>query len=179
MLQEQDTRVTTVNFFWRQPDDVIAVTHGGAVATPPMPPQIQSLADPLIRKQLVLVAKVRDEQGTVVGTLSELEVFADSDAFEVYLTLVIPKRGALVSYQTKSINSVMTPISRVLASGSDWSGELAVLNTTGPLPDNRGRIIGATGEFAGLSGYHQQTFTYRRITRAEVLGTACERFVLD
>jgi len=167
-----------VEVFWTPPDDIIAMTHGGKIPMDIVPPGVQSLAGTPIENQLLLTAKVRDASGTIVGMMSEIEVFSNGDAFEVYLTLVLPGRGALASYQTKSHTTLMEPFERLLKTTDQWTGEMTVLMTTGPEVDNRARLIAATGEFAGMTGYHQQDMTFRTITRSGSAGTACERFVL-
>jgi hypothetical protein len=167
-----------VDAYWRAPGDIIAMTHGGQIPMEMIPPGIQSLAGTAIDKQLVLVARARDKAGQVIGIITEIEIFSESDAFEVYLTLVIPSRGALASYQTKSRKTMMAPFLKVIETGKAWSGEMAVVQTAGPESANRGTVIAATGEFAGMAGFHQQTITYHSITSTGSVGLTCERFSL-
>ena len=53
------------------------------------------------------------------------------------------------------------------ASGKDWVGDWYITTTVGPLPSGRGRIIGGTGEFAGISGSFVEL---DRLTRFSVDG---------
>jgi hypothetical protein len=168
-----------VEVFWTPPDDVIAMTHGGKIPMDIVPPGIQSLAGTPIAHQLLLTAKVRDSAGTIIGMMSEIEIFSNDDAFEVYLTLVLPGRGALASYQTKSHKTLMEPFEKVLRTTDKWTGEMTVVMTTGPEAGDRGRLIAATGEFAGMSGFHQQDMTFHTITRSGSMGRVRERFVLS
>jgi hypothetical protein len=171
-------RETIFSVFWNAPDDIIAMTHGGEVPMEAFPKGIPSLAENGIANQLILASKARNDAGDAIGIFTEVEVFSKGDPFEVYSTLVLPGQGALVSYQTKSRSTLMEPFSRVLASGERWSGEMEVGMTTGPAPDGRGTIIAASGQFAGMTGFHQQSMTFYTITQTGSAGRARERFFL-
>ena len=167
-----------VEVTWRAPDDIIAMTHGGEIPMQIIPPGIQSLAGTGIDQQLVMVVKVRDAQDRVVGMMTEIEIFSPGDRFEVYSTLVLPGRGALASYQTKSRSTLMKPFAEVLAGAETWSGELDIVMSKGPLADGRGRLIAATGEFDGCTGFHQQSITFTAISATGSVGVTRERFEL-
>ena len=154
------------------------MTHGGEIPIQAIPPGIQSLARTGIDRQLVMVVKVRDAQDRVVGMMTEIEIFAPGDRFEVYSTLVLPGRGALASYQTKSRSTLMEPFAEVLAGAESWSGELDIVITKGPLADGRGQLIAATGAFEGATGFHQQSITFTAISATGSVGITRERFEL-
>ncbi|WP_157216643.1 hypothetical protein [Flavisphingomonas formosensis] len=170
---------TDVRVFWNAPEDMISFFHGGAVSMSMVPPGIQSLAGTPIANQLVMVVKVRDADGQVIGLLTEMEIFSDGDAFEVYSMLVLSGRGTIVTRQTKNRRTLMKPFERVFESGEDWSGEMDVEMSCGPLPEGWGEIIAATDEFAGITGRHRQTMRFRKITASGSEGTAEELFRLS
>lgn len=168
-----------VEVTWKAPDDIIAMTHGGEIPMHAIPPGIQSLAGTGIDRQLVMVVKVRDAADRVVGMMTEIEIFSEGDSFEVYSTLVLPGRGALASYQTKSRSTLLEPFAEVLAGADSWSGELAIVMSKGPLAGGHGQVIAATGDFAGLTGTHQQSITFHAISAAGSVGVTREKFSLS
>lgn len=163
---------------WKAPDDIVALTHGGEIPMHAIPPGIQSLAGTGIDQQLVMVVKVRDAQDRVVGMMTEIEIFSPGDRFEVYSTLVLPGRGALASFQTKSRSTLLEPFADVLAGAESWSGELDIVMTKGPLEGGHGQVIAATGEFEGMMGRHRQSITFTAISAAGSVGITRERFEL-
>ncbi|SFR89645.1 hypothetical protein [Sphingomonas jatrophae] len=173
MAGEQVVRV-----WWRVPEDMIAFFHGGAVSMAMVPPGIQSLAGTDIANQLVMTVKVRDEAGAIIGLMTEMEIFPEGDAFEVYTMLVLNGRGTIVTRQTKNRTTLMKPFAKVIESGEDWSGEMDVAMTEGPIDGGWGAIVAGTDEFAGAGGRHRQRMTFRAITAAGSEGTALEEFVL-
>jgi hypothetical protein len=168
-----------LKLYWRTPEDIISMTHSGQIASPRVPVGIASLPSISSRSQLVLVANLRDSTGAYVGTMTELEVFTDADEFEIYMTAVLPNRGAVASYQLKSWEGVMRPFIELGIDGREWVGSRTVLQTTGPAPASKGVVIASHGEFEGLAGLHQQTVTYTRISADGATAEACEHFTFS
>jgi hypothetical protein len=168
-----------VRVYWNAPEDMISFFHGGAVTMSMVPAGIQSLVGTPIADQLVMVVKVRDEAGTAIGLLTEMEIFPEGDAFEVYSMLVLSGRGTIVTRQVKNRTTLMKPFQRIIETGEDWSGEMEIAMTCGPLDGSWGEIIAATDEFAGMTGRHRQKMTFRAITATGSEGTALEQFLLS
>jgi hypothetical protein len=159
-------------FYWNTPRDVLAMTHGEQFPNELVPEGMQSLVGTTI---------VRDETGKAIGVLSELEIFgrnAESE-FEVYLTLVLPGRGALVVREMKSMvfPEVVEPY-KIAAEKGKWEGSVNVVHTSGPLPGRHGEVIAATGEFAGMTGRQQQIAIYKKIEGNVTVVEVCETFWL-
>lgn len=175
-----------VKVYWNTPDDILAITHGGNVPMDMIPAGMESLAGTPIENQLVVMAKLRDETGKEIGIHTEIEIFpregepgASEGTFEVYLTVVLPGRGALVVYETKSYTNpeIMGPYNEMLEKG-EWTGNVPVVQTAGPLPDRHGKVIAATGEFEGLVGRQQQIGIFTRMTPQFSNVNVCETFWL-
>jgi hypothetical protein len=154
-----------VKFYWASPRDIIAMTHADQFPNDKFPAGIPSLVGTPIDNQLAMMAMVRDERDNIIGVLSELEVFGRKDEmeFEVNLTMVMPARGAPY---------------KIAAEKGEWSGRADVLHTSGPLPGRCGVVIGGTGEFAGMTGRHQQTAIYKHIKGNVTVVEVCETFWL-
>src|SRR5262245_28268954 len=72
--------VTEVTFHMVAPDDGLATTHSGDKPLPLYPAGIGVLSDPAISQGFILLTKLRDATGTVIGFTSEQEVVSkDSD----------------------------------------------------------------------------------------------------
>jgi hypothetical protein len=172
----------TVRFFWSSPRDILAMTHADQFPNEKFPPGIPSFVGTPIDNQLAMMATVRDENGRIVGVLSELEVFGrDGETdFDVYLSLVVPGRGALFVGQVKSfiMPDVEEPY-RIAAEQGEWNGRVEISHTSGPLPGRYGRILTGTGEFEGATGRHQQSAVYLRIKGNETFVEVTETFLFD
>ena len=168
-----------VELFWDLSDDVLSMTHSGQLGGRPSPRELPLL--PIISgfSQFVLTANVRDDSGTPVGTMSELEVYSEDDSFDVYLTAVLPGRGTLVSFQTKSRANSKGMLPPIPAGQSEWNGERTTVSTTGPEPGRYATVIAATGEFEGLSGLHQQKVTCTHVSANRFEARAHERYLLS
>lgn len=156
-----------VKVYWNTPNDILAITHGGVIPMDTIPPGIRSLAGTDAANQLVVMAQVRDEHGKIIGMLTEIEVFTEGQTeFEVYLTVVIPARGAIVVRETKNYANpaIMDAFERMQGDGDSWEGEIEVVQTTGPAAGNQGVVIAATGEFEGMTGFQQQVSIFRKMT---------------
>jgi hypothetical protein len=168
-------------FYWNSPRDVLAMTHGEQFPNELVPEGMQSLVGTTIDNQLAMMGIVRDETGKAVGVLSELEIFgrnAESE-FEVYLTMVLPGRGALVVREMKSMvfPEVVEPY-KIATEKGKWEGSVNVVHTSGPLHGRHGDVIAATGEFAGMTGRQQQTAIYKKIEGNVTVVEVCETFWL-
>lgn len=167
-----------VRVYWRAPEDMIAFFHGGAVSMAMVPTGIQSLAGTDIANQLVMSVKVRNDLGTIIGLMTEMEIFSSGDVFEVYTMLVLNGQGTIITRQTKNRTTLLKPFAAVIESGEDWAGEMAVAMTEGPIEGGWGEIIAGTDAFAGMTGRHRQCMTFRKITATGSEGTALEEFML-
>jgi hypothetical protein len=169
-------------FYWRSPEDMLCMTHGGQFPNALEPAGMQSLIGTDIDNMLLAAAKVRDADGRIIGILTEIEEFGrrgDETEFDVYTTLLIPGRGSLVVQQKKALSfpEVVGPYEEAAKSG-EWVGAVNVTHTSGPLPNRCGRVIGATGEWEGMTGRHQQSAIYRRIKATTTWVEVCEAFWL-
>lgn len=154
-------------FYWHCPKDILAITHGGQIEMPLIPPGIASLAGTAAERQIAVLIRLTDADGRPIGVGCELEITAppgQGDELEVYFTFTIPGRGALVVYETKNYANpaITSAIDEVTRTGS-WTGEIKVVQTTGP-DKGRGVVIAATGEFEGMTGHLQQISTFRRMS---------------
>lgn len=167
--------------YWRSPEDILALSHGGQIPMDLIPPGIRGLGHTPIAHQLAVMAMIRDAAGQVIGLHTEIETFpkAGGAEFEVYLTVVIAGRGALVVRELKSYGgtALQQPMA-VAAEQGEWIGELEVIHTTGPEPGGFGRVIAATGDFAGLTGIQRQVSVFRRLTPRGAQVENCEWFWL-
>ncbi len=149
----------SVETFYLEVSDFIAVTHGGELFMELVPEGITLFTEPAIKKSLALLMKVRDAEHTVIGFGVELETM-DGGTTEEGLTIVntdwivvIPGRGTLYLFHQEDnrdlVNQIIKPVTE---SGEDWTGALDSVSTMGPRPDGRGVIKGGTGEFDSYSG---------------------------
>jgi hypothetical protein len=153
-------------FYWTTPDDVLAITHDGSVAQPPLPEGIESLAGTPLKNQVAILTKIRDAYGNEIGIASELEWLTDDNKLQVYFTITLPNRGVLVAHEVKDYAhpDLLTLFGQVQATGEPWSGHMPVVGTCGPGADGRGVIIAGTGDFAGATGSMIQTMNFREIS---------------
>jgi hypothetical protein len=170
MLASAQDQVTTysrpesgekvLSFHSRLPDQAIALTHSGHVGLGFFPAGIPKFSEPGIRRGLLANLKLEDESGNVVGFASELELFpetspaeADDVRWETGWALAIAGRGMIFLEQIEHSGGLGPKVIQpTRASGKDWVGNWYITTTVGPLPSGRGRIIGGTGEFAGITG---------------------------
>jgi hypothetical protein len=149
-----------LSFYSKMPQHAIAITHSGHVGLGMFPPGIPRFTEPGIRRGLIANLKLADERGEVVGFAAELELFPESSPAEVEdvrwetgWALAISDRGMIFLEQIEHSGGLgPRVIQPVRASGKDWVGNWYITTTVGPLPSGRGRIIGGTGEFAGITG---------------------------
>jgi len=157
-------------FYWHCPTDILAITHGGQIQMPLIPPGIPSLAGTGAERQIAVLIRLNNADGRPIGVGCELEITAppgEGNELEVYFTITLPGRGALVVYETKSYqNPALKPATDEIARSGSWSGELNVMQTIGP-DCGRGVVIAATGEFEGARGHLQQISTFRRLGDAD------------
>ena len=170
-------------FYWNTPEDLLAVTHGGRTMTAPVPPGIATLRGTSIENFVVVLAQVRNSDGALVGTLSELEVFSKDKSttlYEVYLTIVVPGRGSLFAYETKdSANpALMGSYQEMMRTGRPWEGRVEGILTVGPASGARGILVGATGEFEGMVGFQQQSGIVTEVTQKSSKVAVCDAFWL-
>jgi len=154
-------RVAERTFFTSSPDDLIAVTHAGALPIGPSPQGVPALTEPAVRNAFMLAGKLSDEQGHIIGLVTELEVvLPDSDLAAGRLrnrtlwTFFLPGRGAIAFDEREQQDDFVTTVIRpVLQTGQPWTGDLD-LSTTVP---GSASIVAGTGEFAGITGTGRET----------------------
>ena len=162
------------------PDDGIAITHSGDKPLPLYPAGIGTLSDEKIKAGFILVTRLRDKDGTIIGFTSEQEVVSpESDLNTGVLkthstwTLTIPGRGTIfldeIENQTEFIQTAAVP---ALMQGKEWTGEQTFITTAGPDASGKGVVTGGTGEFAGITGTFAEVTHLRRFTtKGELFGT--------
>lgn len=170
----------TETFHMVAPDDGIAITHSGDKPLPLYPAGIGTLSDDAIKTGFILVTRLRDKDGAVIGFTSEQEVVsAESDLTRGVLktastwTLTIPGRGTIfldeIENQTEFITTAAVP---ALMQGKEWTGEQTFITTAGPHASGMGLVTGGTGEFAGVSGTFAEVTHLRKFTtKGELFGT--------
>lgn len=175
-----------ISLFLHAPDDIISVTHGGQVGLATFPEAIPSLANTDVADTLLLTNTVRDESGKVVGIASELEYFPEvpmqpESVWDTYWLVVIPGRGSLYAYHQESLGSDAYEVfKRAAGEAQGWSGQIKKISTVGPMPGNKGRIMGGTQEFEGAQGTFIEVADLRKLTAQGELHAVIElRFVLD
>ena len=164
---------TIETFQMEAPKDGIAATNSGDKPIPPAPPGVGLLDDERIRNGFVLLTKLRNEAGEVIGFTSEQEVVAsESNVLEGRLrttttwTLTIPGRGTIFlaedEDQSEFARKVALP---ALTQGKDWNEPWTFVTTVGPDASGRGVVVGGTGEFAGIAGTFVEVTHLRRFTK--------------
>jgi hypothetical protein len=164
-----------LSFHSKLPDQAIALTHSGHVGLGFFPADIPRFSEPGIRRGLLANLKLEDASGTVVGFASELELFpetspadADDVRWDTGWALAIAGRGMIFLEQVERSGGLGPKVIQpARASGQDWVGDWYITTTVGPLPSGRGRIVGGTGEFAGITGSFVEL---DRLTRFSVDG---------
>jgi len=147
-------------FYSKMPEQAVAVTHSGHVGLGFFPADIPKFTEPGIRTGLIANLKLADANGQVIGFASELELFpnaspadADDVRWNTGWALAIAGRGMIFLEQIEHSGGLGPKVIQpTRASGKDWVGDWKITTTVGPLPNGRGRIIGGTGEFAGIGG---------------------------
>jgi hypothetical protein len=147
------------SFFFRSPEDGIAVTHSGRLPLGIAPPGVVALSEPAIERGFALILNMHDANGDIIGFGVELEVHPEGDMlaedlrWETEWVLVIPGRGMLILNQQEHSGELGPKvINAIRETGSDWVGDWTVQTTVGPLANGRGVIVGGTEEFAEVTG---------------------------
>jgi hypothetical protein len=159
LMSEGAGGAATESFYFRSPEDGIAVTHAGRLPVVIAPPGVVALSEPAIDRGFALILNVHDANGEIIGFAAELEVHPEGDMlaqdlrWETDWVLVIPGRGMLILNQQEHSGELgPRVINTIRETGSDWVGDWTVQTTVGPLANGRGVIVGGTGEFAGARG---------------------------
>jgi hypothetical protein len=166
-------------FHMDAPTDGIAATNSGDKPIPPFPAGVGVLTEEHIAQGFILLTKLRNKEGTVIGFTSEQEVVrSESNVMQGRLmtittwTLTIPGRGTIFlsedENQSEFAKKAALP---ALALGKPWNEPWTFVTTVGPSPDGRGVIVGGTGEFAGISGTFVEVTHLRRFSKQEFVGT--------
>lgn len=155
-------------FHLEMPTDGLATTHNGRHILPTAPAGIAQLTEPAIASGLLLIAKLRNEQGEIVGTASEAEWFPHpedtSQPWHATWTIMIPGRGHIVGYEQERVSPTAARIFATVAAGEEWRGEFYEQVAVGPLPSGDGVILGGSGEFAGATGTLSEFARLHRMT---------------
>jgi len=171
---------THVTFMMFAPDDGIATTHSGDKPLPLYPPGIGALSDAKINQGFILLTKLRDENGEVIGFTSEQEVVSsESDLTTGQLktqsswTLTIPGRGTIFLYENEDQSEFLAKAGiPALTQGKEWNEKWTFVTTVGPDASARGLIVGGTGEFEGIMGtFREVTHLSRFTSKGELFGT--------
>jgi hypothetical protein len=150
---------TLETFTVRAPEDIIAVTHNGSNIIDPRPTGIALFDEPALRSGLLLVAKVRNAEGAIVGVaLESEEVDPVSNPLlgrmrmNTDWTILLPGRGTIFVTQIEDAGSAGKTILPAVILGNGWNGQADFVSTAGPDSNGRGLIVGGTREFQGISG---------------------------
>lgn len=149
--------------FFFFPEDKLLLSHNGNAFLSAFPEGVALLTEPRIRTGLIVVFKLRDASGEVVGFASELEdfpaeglVFGEEEllVWETVWTVTIPGRGSLFLHQQEQESRQVTEqvIAPVMESGGSWEGDIRFRTSVGPGPGGYGVIVGGSGAFSGANG---------------------------
>jgi len=175
----------TLSFYLRLPDDILSLTHGGAVGMKLAPEGIVPLPESELHQSLAMTGLLRDANGVPIGTGAELEYFPDGQApgvmWEVYWTIFIPGRGSIYGYEQEAVPEEHYPIFETLAGGEDWFGDPILGKVgAGPTPDGYGVILGGNGDFENVRGKFAEFAELTGITLdGELHGTMELRFIIE
>src|SRR3970040_1948499 len=118
------------SFFFRSPEDGIAVTHGGRLPRGIAPPGVVALSDPAIERGFALLLNMHDAKDRIIGFGTELEVHPEGDMlaedlrWETEWVLVIPGRGMLILNQQEHSGELGPKvINSIRETGTDWIGD--------------------------------------------------------
>jgi hypothetical protein len=158
-LAVSDNVMVVVNYSL-VPADSLLFTNDGESVRKPFPLKVQELWEPAVQKTWVTVAELTSVRGEVVGVGIKFasdseksrplrgEALVDS-VWHIYL----PGRGTLLVQQVENYWSLLTDIvvPARWSSSDSWRGSWHNSITVGPAALGTGKVIGQTGEFAGLS----------------------------
>jgi hypothetical protein len=166
-------------FYMEMPVDAIAMTHHGKHILPSGPPGIAHLTEPAIQNSLILMAKLRNETGEIVGTASESEWFPNpqdmTQPWHASWTIMLPGRGHIVGFELEKVSPKAKPIFDTVAAGQEWTGDHYEQVAVGPLKSGDGVILGGSGEFEGATGTMSE---WARLTRMTATGVMYGRIEL-
>lgn len=171
---------THVTFMMFAPDDGLAVTHSGDKPLPLYPAGIGALSDPSINQGFILLTKLRNENGEVIGFTSEQEVVGSDSDLKLGLlrtqsswTLTIPGRGTIFLFEDEDQSEFLMKAGiPALTQGKEWNEKWTFVTTAGPDASGRGVIVGGTSEFDGIMGTFTEVTHLSRFTRkGELFGT--------
>ena len=171
---------THVTFQMFAPEDGIATTHSGDKPLPLYPPGIGALSDAKINQGFILLTKLRDENGEVIGFTSEQEVVSsESDLTTGQLktqsswTLTIPGRGTIFLYENEDQSEFLAKAGiPALTQKKEWNEKWTFVTTVGPHSSGQGLVVGGTGEFEGIMGTFREVTHLSRFTpKGELFGT--------
>ena len=150
---------TLETFTIRAPEDIVAVTHNGDNIIDPRPAGIGLFDEPALKTGLLLVAKVRDASGEIVGFATESEATASESnpllgkmRMNTDWTIVLPARGTIFATQIEDAGSIGKDVLPAVMLDKGWAGEAEFVSTVGPNQDGRGIIVGGSREFAAIAG---------------------------
>lgn len=179
------TETEVLSVYLRLPDDILSMTHGGAVGMKLEPAGISPLPEAELHESLAMTGILRDENGVPIGTGAELEYFPNGQApgvtWEVYWTIFIPGRGSIYGYELEAVPEEHYPIFETLGGGEDWFGEGIVGKVgAGPTADGYGVILGGSGEFENVRGKFAEFAELTGLTLdGELHGTMELRFIIE
>jgi hypothetical protein len=146
-------------FMIEAPRDILVVTHNGTNIIDPRPSGIALFDEPALQSGLLLVAKIRNEKGEIVGFAVESEAMDSASnpmlgkmRMNTDWTIVLPARGTIHVAQIEDAGAVGKEILPSVMLGKEWNGKADFVSTVGPDPSGRGIIIGGTREFQGITG---------------------------
>ena len=148
-------------------EDAPLLTHGGERLLLTRPASVPELWEEMIRPMIASVQRLRDAEGTVIGTASRLGAYSrQTDPLRTGLIvdsawlLHLDGVGMAFAVQRENLwpmfRQVVLP---ALLRREPWQGELRFTPAVGPLPDRAARVFGISGQLAGAEG--QLVSTYR------------------
>jgi hypothetical protein len=160
-------------FTIRAPEDIVAVTHNGSNIIDPRPSGIALFDEPALQSGLLLIAKIRNARGEIVGVAVESEA---TDAASNPLlgrmrmntdwTILLPARGTIFATQIEDAGAVGREILPSVVLDRGWNGQADFVSTAGPDASGRGVIVGGTREFHGAAGAFVEISHLTHMSRA-------------
>jgi hypothetical protein len=164
-------------FYMHTVKHLVAATHSGDKPIPTYPSGIPVLAEPNLKSAFVLIAKVADKSGQIIGFTTEQEdVSPESNIMQGRMimdttwTITIPSRGTLflseVEDASEFARKVVMP---ALLLKREWNEPWTFITSAGPGPNGRGIIVGGTGDFEGAKGTFVEVTHLKRFTKEKQL----------
>ncbi len=156
--------------------DMIAYTNDGESIIKPYPEKILQLWERPIRSSEAFITPLKDSRNVVVGIGIKFQSAAEATRIvngEALINSVwyvyLPDRGSLFMEQVENYWDYMREIvvPAYWSSADSWKGSWFGNVTSGPNSLGTGRVVGISGEFAGMASEAVESLSARAYSMAE------------